>query len=185
MTNPTDGGIPPFGIDMNGILFIVSSWAAYYAAGQLPFYDATLQGFMGGYAIGSELAQAATPWETWTSIVDANMTDPDTGGAGWLSSVPLYYTAALSGTNDVVLPGVSDFVISINSAAGPFTGFVPQRDGQRLTFLNKSGANLQFNALIGSAAGHQILLSGNTAISNNDSITFQYSQGAGVWYAIS
>src|SRR5271170_632129 len=102
MTDPTSGGVPPFGVDMNGILFYISSWAAYFAAGQLPQYDATLQTFMAGYAVGSVLSKAAAPWETWTSIVDGNMTDPDTGGVGWVSSSPLYSAVALTGTNDVV-----------------------------------------------------------------------------------
>lgn len=186
MTDPTEGGIPPFGVDMNGILFYLSSWCAYFAAGQLPFYDATLQTFLAGYAEGTVLAQAAAPWETWTSLVDANMTDPDTGGAGWVSSRPLYSAAALAGTNDVVLPGASDYFIPVNTSGGAvtYTGFVAQRDGQRVT-LWPTGANLlNFNALTGSAAGNQLLLPTNVSAIQNQPYTFQYSTGAGKWILV-
>jgi len=130
------GGVPPFGIDMNGILFVISSWAAYFAAGQYPVYDATLQTAMGGYAKGARIQQAANPLAFWTSAVDANMTDPDTGGAGWISSTPLYSSAALTGVNNVVLPGPSDYVIDVDATGGSitYTGFVAQRDGQKITF---------------------------------------------------
>jgi hypothetical protein len=138
------GGVPPFGIDMNGILFIISSWAAFFAAGQYPAYDATLQAAMGGYAEGARVQQAANPLEFWTSAVSANMTDPDTGGAGWISSVALYSSAALTGVNNVALPGASDYIIDVSAAGGAitYTGFVAQRDGQKITFRKSdSSAN--------------------------------------------
>ena len=184
MTDPTLGGVPPFGIDENGILFYVSAWVVYFAAGQIPFYDATLQTFMGGYAIGTVLAQAADPHETWTSLVDANVTDPDTGGAGWVSSVPLYSAAALTGTNDVVLPGPSDYVINV-AAATNFTGFVAQRDGQCITFVFTGASGLlEFTPLATSAAGNQISASGTLGYNKGDSVKIQYSQGFGKWLVI-
>lgn len=185
MTDPSAGGVPPFGVDMNGILFYLSSWVAYLAAGQLPQYDATLQTAMGGYAIGSVLSQAADPFETWTSVVDANASDPDTGGAGWVSSKPLYSAVALTGSNDVVLPGVSDYVIAVTTTAGAVTysGFVAQRDGQRITFINVgTGTNLlTLSALTGSAAGNQIRAASDINAVVNQSFSIQYSTGAGKW----
>lgn len=185
MTDPSAGGVPPFGVDMNGIMFYVSSWVAYLAAGQLPQYDATLQTAMGGYAIGSVLSQAADPFETWTSVVDANTTDPDTGGAGWVSSKPLYSAVALTGSNDVVLPGVSDYVIAVTTTAGAVTysGFIAQRDGQRITFINVgTGANLlTLSALTGSVAGNQIRAASDINAVVNQSFSIQYSTGAGKW----
>lgn len=186
MTDPTLGGVPPYGIDENGILFYISSWAAYLGAGQRPLYDATLQTFMEGYAVGSVLAQAAAPWETWTSIVDGNMTDPDTGGAGWVSSVPLYSAIALTGTNDVVLPGASDYVFDVDTSSGAVTysGFVAQRDGQKASFT-AAGANLlNFTALAGSAAGNQLCIPTSLSAVQNQTYTFQYSTGKGKWILV-
>lgn len=185
MTDPAAGGIPPFGVDMNGILFYLSSWCAYLAAGQLPFYDATLSAAIGGYTIGSVLSKAANPFETWTSHVDANVTDPDTGGAGWISSDPLYSAAALTGTNDVVLPGASDYYIDVSTTAGAinFTGFVAQRAGQRIYFTNVgTGVNLlTLQALTGSAAANQIAAPSDISTVLNQTVSIQYSKGKGKW----
>lgn len=187
MTDPTAGGVPPFGVDMNGILFYLSSWCAYFAAGQLPFYDATLQAFIEGYAVGSVLAQAANPWETWTSIVDGNMTDPDTGGAGWVSSVPLYASVTpTAGTHtDNVLPGASDYVLDYDCTAGAvnLNGFVAQRDGQTITVRKKDAtANvLQVTALAG-AAGNQVQYFGDTQLANQYAyVTLQHNTTLNAW----
>lgn len=182
MTDP--GGTPPFGIDINGILFIVSSWAAFLAAGQYPAYDATLQTAMGGYAKGAKIAQATNPYTTWTSLVDANMADPDTGGAGWISSVPLYSAAALTGTNDVVLPGPSDYVINVATAT-TFTGFVAQRDGQKVTLLfTGSSGLLELTPNATSAAANQISASGTLGCNKFDTLVIQYSTGFGKWLVV-
>lgn len=187
MTDPTAGGIPPFGIDMNGILYLISAWAAYLGAGQIPAYDATLQTAMGGYALGARIQQAGNTNAVWISTVDGNMTNPDAAGAGWLSSVPLYSAAALAGTNDIVLPGISDYVIDIDTTAGPrtITGFVAQRPWQKIT-LGTAGVNtVQYNPLTGSAANNQIRLSaGGIAILQNDSITFQNVPTLNKWVQV-
>jgi hypothetical protein len=183
MVLPGSNGVPPQGQDLNGILYVSTAWIAALAAGQIfPVYDATLQTAMGGYGLGAKLQQASNSLATWTSTANNNMTDPDTGGSGWLSSVALYSTAALSGANNVILPGSSDYVINIGSAAGPFTGFVPQRDGQTITFVNTSGGVVAFNALSGSSSGaNQIQASGNIDVANNDSLTIKYSLGLAKW----
>jgi hypothetical protein len=194
MTDPTAGGVPPFGVDMNGILFYLSSWCAYFAAGQLPFYDAALQTFMTGYAIGSVLAQVANPAARWTSIVDGNMTDPDTGGAGWVSSVPLYATAApTAGTHsNTVPPTPSDMLLDYDCTAGNITlaGFVGQRNGQRLT-LRKTDATanvLTIAALVGTA-GNQLQAVGDYALGQQYAdVTIQFNQAinsnVGAWVVV-
>lgn len=189
MTDPTDGGVPPFGCDTNGIFYILSAWVAFLGAGQLPVFDATLAADMGGYAIGARLQQAANPTETWTNTVAGNASDPDTGtpgAAGWISSTPLYSAAALAGPNDVVLPGPSDYIISVATGSGAvtFSGFVAQRDGQRLTLIANGANNIKLLALQGSAAGNQIQASGESDITGNDSITIQYSTGFGKWLLV-
>lgn len=185
-TAPTSGGVAPFGIDANGILFLLSSWIAAQAAGQYPQFDATLATAMSGYKVGAILQQANNLNAFWINNVDGNSNDPDTGSlTGWLSTVPLYSAAVLGSVNDVVLPGLSNYVIKIGAAIGPFTGFVAQRDSQEITFVNNSGGEIQFNALSGSsAAGHQIQASGNIGVANGDSLTIRYSTGLGKWFAV-
>lgn len=191
MTDPTSGGVPPFGIDMNGILFIVSSWAAFFAAGQYPMYDSTLQTAMGGYALGARIQQAANPEAFWTSTVSGNTTDPDTGGAGWISSVPLYSSAALTGVNDVVLPGPSDYVIDVSASGGAitYTGFVAQRNGQRITFRksDSSGNAITFASLSGSSTSAnqmEIITAGITLPLQYAALSIQYNSTLGFWVQV-
>jgi hypothetical protein len=186
MTNP--GGIPPSGADMNGILFTLSSWCAALQGGQIAAYDATAQTAFGGYKLGALLTKADGSGY-WQSIVDANMTDPDTGGAGWVSDSPLWAsTAAPAGAhNNFALPVPSDLVLDVDTSAGDtnFTGFVAGRDGQKI-FLTNTGANLlTVNALdAGSTSANQVRIPTDFAIVQNQTLTLQYSTGATKWLAV-
>lgn len=185
--DPADGGVLPSGADFNGILNLISSWAAFLAAGQLPVYDATLQTAMGGYALGARIQQVGNSNALWISTVNGNMTDPDTGGAGWLSSVPLYSNGALAGPNDVVLPGVSDYILDVDTTSGPltYTGFVAQRPWQKITICATGVNSIQLNPLTGSAANNQIRLSaGGITILQNDAITLQNVPTINKWVQV-
>jgi hypothetical protein len=192
MTDPAAGGIPPYGVDMNGILYLLSSWIAYLAAGQLPEYDATLQTAMTGYAVGAKLSQAANPAALWTNIVAGNVTDPDTGGAGWVSSVALNTTSApTAGThNDVALSTPSDEIHDVSTAAGNIvtTGFVPGRNGQRLTITKTSSDTNTYtlSSLTGSAAGHQIRCpaGGILLVRQYDYVTIEFNSTVNAWVQV-
>jgi hypothetical protein len=189
MTPLTSGGIAPSGADMNGILNAISSNTAALCAGQWYQYNAGYSTAIGGYALGAILQQAADTTAFWISTVAANVTDPDTGGAGWLSTKALYKTlvAAAGATNNLALPSASDLVYDINTAAGVanFTGAIAQRDGQRVTFCNVGVNNLTFNALnSGSSGANQFRLPSDLALVQYQSLTLQYSAGAGVWVLV-
>lgn len=83
MTPLTDGGVVMSGLDMNGALFQISAPAWWFNAGGSFQYDPTFSTAIGGYPKGSRLLNAAGTG-FWISIVDNNVTDPDTGGAGWI-----------------------------------------------------------------------------------------------------
>jgi hypothetical protein len=76
------GGVPPSGQDMNGILNLISANTMWENAGGFYPYDATFSTAIGGYPKGAILAKA-TNNGLWLSTVDNNVTNPDTGGAGW------------------------------------------------------------------------------------------------------
>lgn len=95
MTNPSSGGIPPFGQDMNGILFQTTGIAAFLNAGQIFPYDGTYATAIGGYALGAVLSRADSTG-FWLCTSDANTTNPDTGGAGWVG-INNYGYAAVTG----------------------------------------------------------------------------------------
>ena len=77
------GGVPPFGADMNGIMRQMTQWLQWAEAGGPIAYDASFQSEIGGYPKGAVVASAVTLGLSWLSTVDNNVTNPDTGGAGW------------------------------------------------------------------------------------------------------
>jgi hypothetical protein len=80
------GGIPPFGADFNGVFAQLSQWVRWQNAGGPVFYDGTFSSAIGGYPKWTTLANASTPGKFWTSTVENNASDPDTGGSNWLDS---------------------------------------------------------------------------------------------------
>lgn len=184
------GGVPPSGADFNGILYLLSAWVAFLAAGQRPAYDATLQTDMSGYAQGATIQQSADNTATWTSTVSGNTTDPDTGGAGWRSSKQLYSNVALTGVNNVALPGPSDYLIDVSASGGAiaYTGFVAQRDGQQITFRksdNSANAITFANSSGSSSAANQMQLPGTASLPvQYTTFTIKYNSTLAAWFQV-
>lgn len=80
--DPADGGMPPTKADMNGALYAMSSIDLWKSAGGMFPYNSAYQTAIGGYPKGALILQASGGG-LWMSTADNNMTDPDTGGAGW------------------------------------------------------------------------------------------------------
>ena len=78
------GGVPPSGADFNGMFYLLSAWARWVAAGGPAVYNATFQAAIGGYPKGAVIRSASIDGAIYRSLVDANTTNPDTGGAGWV-----------------------------------------------------------------------------------------------------
>jgi hypothetical protein len=99
MTPEASGGLPFFGQDMNGILYMVSAYCANFAAGALSSYNATLSSTVSGYPVGVVLVNTNGNG-LWVNQVSGNTTNPDTGGAGWMPAAGVgATTVALSGSN--------------------------------------------------------------------------------------
>ncbi|MFA6903331.1 MAG: hypothetical protein WC236_09635 [Gallionellaceae bacterium] len=91
------GGVPPFGQDMNGVLRDVSAHARWWAAGGPVYYDSAYQTAIGGYPKGAIVQSATVTGKLWFSSTENNVTNPDTGGAGWAPALNTVY-APLTGT---------------------------------------------------------------------------------------
>lgn len=87
MTPISGGGIPPFGVDMNGVLNAISAWAVWQGAGGPVRFDAAYAVKITGYPQGAML-QATSGLGFWLSTADNNSNNPDAGGGGWFF-VPL------------------------------------------------------------------------------------------------
>lgn len=191
-TDPEAGGIPPYGQDMNGILYMLSVYAATMQAGQIVPWNAAAAAAFGGYKVGAKLASVAVPGLVWTNNLDANAADPDVDPSNWIASRALYRTTAPGAgqSNNIALPGPSDYAWDVDTAAGAvdFSGFIAQRDGQRL-FLSNIGANL-FQVLAlngGSLAARQVRNATDLALVQNQTLTLQYVAGApggGKWLLV-
>ena len=113
MTPIASGGVPPSGADMNGILNLLSAHTKWMNAGGTYTYDAAFATAIGGYP-NCALVQKADNTGWWVSTVDGNTSNPDTGGAGWLSLVP---------TQSNIIGAMRNGRMSITSASasGTFT----------------------------------------------------------------
>jgi hypothetical protein len=81
------GGIPPRGADMNGIINQATAWSRWQNAGAPVPFDADFSAAIGGYPNGAMVA-ALTPGYFWYSTIDDNTSNPETGGANWISFCP-------------------------------------------------------------------------------------------------
>lgn len=79
------GGVPPFGSDVNGILYETTAWTRWYNAAAAVTRDAGFVTDIGGYPEGAVIPSALLPGWYWRSVVDDNLVDPDLGAdAGWV-----------------------------------------------------------------------------------------------------
>lgn len=187
MSDPeTAGGVPPFGQDMNGILYMITAYIALLQAGQRVNYNAAASAAFVGYELGAEVASVATPGRIWRNVLAANVNDPDVDDTGWAALDPLYATSApAAGTiHNMVLPGPSDFALDIDTTLGnvDVTGIVAQRNGQKV-YVSNTGANLlQFLANnAGSAAANRFRAATDLAVVTNQTLTLQWFSGLNRW----
>ena len=82
MLPKASGGIPPSGMDFNGILYDITSAIRYMQSGGKPTYDAAFAAAIGGYPSGAVLI-GDDGVSVFQNAVAGNETDPNSGGAGW------------------------------------------------------------------------------------------------------
>jgi hypothetical protein len=86
MTAIQSGGVPPSGLDFNGILNWITQHTAWVNAGGQFTFDATLSAFIGGYSKGMILQDNAGN-QSYKSLVNNNSTDfnttPSSIGTSW------------------------------------------------------------------------------------------------------
>ena len=70
------------GKDLNGILNEITAAIQWQQVAGLPIYNGTFSTAIGGYPSGAVLRATSTTG-LWLSTADNNLTNPETGGAGW------------------------------------------------------------------------------------------------------
>ena len=100
----SQGGIPPYGQDFNGVLNDITTQVQYLQAGAFYPYSAAFAEAIGGYPLGAIILKADGSGR-WENTVENNMTDPDSSGAvGWVAA----YTVPEGGTEGQALVKASD-----------------------------------------------------------------------------
>ena len=89
MTLKSAGGLPPKGQDMNQILFELSSLSRWFSTGAINSYDSVFATSIGGYPKGA-VVLGSDAQTRYISTTDNNLTNPNTGGAGWTNLSTAY-----------------------------------------------------------------------------------------------
>jgi hypothetical protein len=144
MTPLTSGGVPPSGLDVNGILNMVSAWNRWQSAGGgVPYNSAfAADAKVGGYPKGARVLRSdGTGY--WLNQADNNTTDPDAGGAGWVPDVN-YGMATVSATGGTVTLTAAQYAKNIINITGTLTSnaqiVFPAIVGEWVVVNNTSGA---------------------------------------------
>lgn len=143
------GGVPPSGLDMNGILFELSAILRWANAGGGYAYDAAFatDSNVGGYPKGARIMRS-DGLGYWFNTVENNTTDPEAAGAaaaGWVPDftngvtavtmtsanvtlTPLQYgkpiiviTGTLTANLNLIFPAIVNEWTVINNTTGAFT----------------------------------------------------------------
>lgn len=77
------GGTPPDGRDFNGILNQLSAWSQWAGVGAAVPWSSTISAAAGGYPLGAIVLSNSVTGRLYQSQANNNVTNPDTGGAGW------------------------------------------------------------------------------------------------------
>ena len=101
MTPKSAGGLPPFGRDMNGILYDMTTVLQYNQAGGRYPFDSTFATAIGGYAKGA-VVQRADLLGSWVSQANNNTTSPEGASTLWQPEGASSYAFSVSNA-DVTL----------------------------------------------------------------------------------
>jgi len=156
-TLKTAGGIPPSGLDMNGILYAATAVDRWEQAGGGYPYDSAFSTTVGGYPKGARVLRA-DGLGYWISTGDSNTSDPD-------GATPVHWardssagitTVALTGSNVTLTP--VQYGNPIIKLSGTLTADV------QVTFPGSENGSSKW-VVINACVGNFKILANNTATS--------------------
>jgi hypothetical protein len=145
MTPIASGGVPPNGLDMNGILKAATAPAVWFSGGGGFPFDSAWSTAVGGYPQGARVLRTDGSGY-WLNTVDNNTTDPESSGgaaAGWVPDTTYGIAPVTLAASDVTLTA-AQYGKPIIRLSGTLTANVnlnfPAIVGQWLVVNNCSGA---------------------------------------------
>lgn len=173
-TARTAGGIPPRGLDMNGILFMTSAHIAWAASGMSYVFNADVVTVQGGYNIGAIVRSAADPSQYFYNTTTNNVNNPDSVVTGWVPFSPIAVPTGTQAGNVAagsqvvaVTTGAGFLDLTPNAGASTVTNFTGGAIGQIITITNMHASNsltIQSNANIRMAGDLTLLQNGNISL---------------------
>lgn len=159
MTPVAAGGVPPSGLDMNGILYEMSAILRWANAGGGYAYDATFatDTYVGGYPKGARVMRS-DGMGYWFNTVENNTTDPEAAGsaaAGWVPDYQAGATAvAMSGSSVTLTPAqYGKPLIVITGALSANLNLVFPALAQGWTVINNTTGGYSITAKTASGSG--------------------------------
>lgn len=161
------GGVPPSGLDMNGVLYLLSAVVRWACSGGGFAYDSAFatDANVDGYPKGARVMRS-DGLGYWINTTDDNTTDPESAGAvaaGWVPDftsgataitmtsanvtlTPLQYgkpivtiTGALTADLNLIFPAIADQWVVVNGTTGAYTITAKTAAGTGVTCV-QSGA---------------------------------------------
>jgi len=169
------GGVPPFGADFNGILNEVTAIQQWQNAGGFFPYDSVFSTAIGGYPKGAIL-QAANFAGLWTNTVENNTTNPDTGGAGWVS-------LAFEGSQPITVTSADVTVSQLQSAYPVIIVSGAKTAARNLIFPNIVGEWIVQNNTTGAYTLTAKTAAGTGVTLTQGESTFIYGDGTNIYFA--
>lgn len=180
MLNEDAGGLPPKGLDFNGIFYELSSPIAHYCRGDRIQFDAAYAAAIGGYAKGWVVASNDYQ-KDYISLVDNNLADPNGTNTTWAvyagqGSVPTA-TSTTTGTvklvnslassaTDAALTAMQgkalqDSKLNISNALGVDQTWVDVKSSRQsgVTYANNTGKPIQVFIMISDTQGVALKIS--------------------------
>lgn len=185
MTPKVAGGIPPFGEDMNGILFDITKGLQYLEAGSSFVYDSTFATAIGGYKAGAVVLRTDGNG-FWLNQMDGNTNDPEATGAAAAGWVPGFTggSTSIAMTNANVTLDPLEYGKPIIIISGLLTAnlnlIFPDIASQWIVFNNTTGA---FSITAKTAAGSGVVVSGVVSIFGDATNIYSTSSASGPVYS--
>jgi hypothetical protein len=183
-TPRTQGGIPPRGTDMNGILRMATAHTAWVAAGGQYVFNADVVSVAGGYPVGAVLQSAVNPLLYFQNTVNGNTNDPDSVLTGWVpfslagtpTSVQTPSTLA-AGSQSIVTTSSIGF-LELTGDAGGTSSILNITGGANGQILVVSNAGAPFVTLLSSG---NLRLPVDLTLLQNDGQAFRFSSALNKW----
>ena len=172
MVSPADNGLPPYGQDMNGLLYLASDIKSFLQSGGLITFDQNVSNTIGGYPSGAILAyvDADGIYHLVKSLIDNNtynfVTTPSyIDGEHW-ENIP--FSAVEWGTIAGTLSNQTDLQAALTALE------LPSQSGQSGKFLTTNGSVASWGSVDLSSYA-------NTSLSNVTSVAQSFIDTSVGW----